>query len=553
MRSSNLLLALTWTSLSSAAGFCPFLGPVFPAPKSYSSPSFQSDLTKLKSAIEDAFVSGNTTHGPVNANDTYSIQIFAASEASPILDWHRRGVDVAGNSSIGGDSIYRIASTTKLLTVYLLLLEAGDGIFNDVVTKYLPELAGKGFYDQITVGALAGYAAGIVSDAYGVDTLPNGGLRAAFPEAFPELDPDEVSPCVYGQSGCTREIFLQHIATRRQVYLPNTTPAYSNTEYAALGLILESASGKSYAEALKSLLADPLSLKATTVTTPSDSTDGVIVGSLEPSAWNLTLDGAGIGMGAAFSTANDMTAIGKAILSSSLLDSNTTRAWLQPTSHTSSLIGAVGLAWEIFRATLGPAENNRVVDLYTKSGNVGGYGANLVLVPDFGVGFVILSASRRGRVPFELSGVIVDHLLPALEEAARVEADEKYAGTYIATNGLNSSVTLSTTAGEPGLSIDSWFSNGTDIRYDPRIFGAPQHFQVYPTNIKSKDGSEESWRTSFIALQDVGPFSACPSWVVTDRPTYGVYGVDEFVFHLDGSGKVTALELKALKITLQRQ
>lgn len=389
---------------------------------------------------------------------------------------------------------------------------------------------------------------------YGVDGLPGGGLRAAFPEAFPELDPEEIPPCNYEQFSCTRKIFLDHVATRRQVYLPNTMPAYSNANFAALGLILETVTGKSYAEALSSLLVNPLNLsKNTVVTPPGDSANGVIVGDEASSGWNLTFDDPGIGMGAAFSTANDMKNIGRAILSSSLLDANTTRAWLHPTSHTSSLIGAVGRPWEIFRATLGPAENNRVVDLYTKGGNFGGYGANFVLMPDFDVGFVVLTAGRRGRVPYEISGVIVDHLLPALEEAARVEADDAYTGTYTATNGLNSSVTLTTTPGVPGLSIESWFSNGTDLRYDPRIFGAPEHFQVYPTNIKREDGLKESWRSSYISLQDMGPFSACPSWVVADRPTYGVYGVDEFVFHLDSSGKATALELPAFKITLQRQ
>lgn len=63
-----------------------------------------------------------------------------------------------------GDSIYRIASTTKLFTVYLLLLKVGDGIFNDPVPKYLPELAGIQNWDEITVGALAGYMGGIVSE-----------------------------------------------------------------------------------------------------------------------------------------------------------------------------------------------------------------------------------------------------------------------------------------------------------------------------------------------------------------------------------------------------
>lgn len=385
---------------------------------------------------------------------------------------------------------------------------------------------------------------------HGTDTLTQGGFGDFFPDAFPPLSKDELSPCNYNKTGCTRDVFLAALANRRQTYLPNTTPGYSNAAFATLGLILEEITGGSYSEALRNLLVSPLNLTGTTDSTPSNSSRGVIVGNEAASNWNLILDGAGTGMGAVFSTPNDVSAVGRAILSSSLLPRNTTRAWLQPTAFTSSLIGAVGRPWEIFRAALGPADNNRVVDLYTKSGNVGGYGSILVLVPDYEVGFVVLHAGRRGRVPFELSGLIVDALLPALEEAARIEADEGFAGTYIGPNGLNSTVVLSSTAGVPGLSIDQWISNGTDILM--LLSGSPAPFQLYPTNIKSEDGREQSWRSSFISLEDTGPFSACPSWVALDRPTYGVYGLDEFVFHSNADGKVVGVEIKAQSIVLEK-
>jgi CubicO group peptidase (beta-lactamase class C family) len=386
---------------------------------------------------------------------------------------------------------------------------------------------------------------------YGVDGISGGGLGALLPNAFPPLDADENSPCQYGISGCNRETFLKHLATRRQVYLPNTTPAYSNAGFATLGLILEAATGMSYADSLSKLLNTPLELNATTAATPSDSKRGVIIGDESAAGWDTIIDGPGIGMGAMFSSANDMSTIGRAILSSSLLSSNTTRAWLKPTSHTSSLIGAVGRPWEIFRATLGPAEDNRVVDLYTKSGNFGAYGANLVLIPDYDVGFIAMMAGQRGSVPFELSGVIVDHLLPALQETARVEADAAFAGTYTATNGLNSSFVLTTTPGVPGLTIKEWVSNGTNLLQD--MFGLPQGFQMYPANVGSEDGKTSSWRLSYVFLNDVGAFSACPSWVALDRPTYGVYGLDELEFNLNEDGKAVSVEPKALKIVLKRQ
>ncbi|KAH7348219.1 beta-lactamase/transpeptidase-like protein [Pyrenochaeta sp. MPI-SDFR-AT-0127] len=536
---------------SGLAKTCPFLGPVFPAPKSLStSQSFQSTLSSIRTNIESAITAGNSSHGPLDPASSYSIQIFSSRDEKPLFDYHRRGSDVVGNRPIDGDSIYRIASTTKLITVYLLLLQSGDGIFNDKVAKYLPELAGKQNWDEITVGALAGYIGGIVSELYGTDTLAQGSIGDFLPDAFPPLPPKDVSPCMYNQTGCTREVFLEALAGRRQAYLPNTTPGYSNAAFATLGLVLESVTGLSYGEVLRNSLSVPLHLTGTTDSTPSNSSRGVIVGSESASQWNMVLDGAGIGMGALFSTPNDLSAIGRAMLSSSLLPSNTTRAWLQPTAFTSSLIGAVGRPWEIFRAVIGPAENNRVVDLYTKAGNFGGFGSIFVLVPDYDIGFVVLHAGRRGRVPFEVSGLIVDELLPALEETARVEADAAFAGTYTAPNGLNSTFVLSSTAGIPGLTVDQWISNGTDIV--AQIFGSPERIQLYPTNIKSADGRQYSWRASSISLEDTGPFSACPSWVALDRPTYGVYGLDEVVFHLNEDGKAIRVELKAQSIVLDK-
>ena len=160
-----------------AANICPILGPVFPAPRNlHSVAAFQDTLEGIRAKIEEAFIAGNTTHGLVNSNDTYSIQIFSTASEDLLFDYHRRGSDVLGNRTIDGDSIYRIArypprspnvtiaSTSKLITVYLLLLQSGEEIFGHKVTKYLPELSGVSFWDEITVGSLAGFLGGIVAE-----------------------------------------------------------------------------------------------------------------------------------------------------------------------------------------------------------------------------------------------------------------------------------------------------------------------------------------------------------------------------------------------------
>jgi hypothetical protein len=223
---------------------------------------------------------------------------------------------------------------------------------------------------------------------------------------------------------------------------------------------------------------------------------------------------------------------------------------MKPSSFTSSLVGAVGPGFEIYRAVLN-AKHNRVVDLYTKGGNLPGYGANLIMIPDFNVGIVLMQAGRRSTVGTSILGMVLDDLLPALEEEARVQADAVFAGTYTANNGLNSTVKLTSTPGIPGLSVVEWVSNGTNMRSD--YLGNPEWVQMYPTNILSKDGKQFSWRSSDFTLPDTGsPLDACPSWGAINRPTWGVYGLDEFVFHLDEDGKARGLEPTALKIVLDK-
>ncbi|KAI7777762.1 hypothetical protein LA080_003110 [Diaporthe eres] len=393
----------------------------------------------------------------------------------------------------------------RQVNLYLLLLEAGEGIFSEKVTKYLPELQGAAHWDNITVGSLVGYVGDITAELFDTTSLPGGDISAVFPGAFPPLAANETSECSYGTGGCTREVFIRNLLDRRPAYMPNTTPAYSNAAFATLGLVLEEVGNSSFDEALRRLLVAPLGLKGTTSLAPN-STNAVIPGDATASGWDHDLsDTPAAAEGGLFSSPNDISAI----------------------------------------------EDNRVVDLYSKPGNHLGYGANLILIPDFEVGIVVIMAGQRGTIGTTIAGVIIDELLPALDEAARAQADSAFAGTYTATNGLNSTITLATAPGIPGLSIMEWVSNGTDLRRS--WLQGVEHFQMYPTNIVSEDGKQVSWRSAYVSVPDTGsPFDACPSWVGIDRPTHGVFGVDEYVFHLGEDGRAWGFEPKALKIVLEK-
>jgi hypothetical protein len=127
-------------------------------------------------------------------------------------------------------------------------------------------------------------------------------------------------------------------------------------------------------------------------------------------------------MGGIYSTANDLSALGRSIL----LHSSFAQHYpgLDETDHSHlTLTRSVGRHWEIYRLVL-PQPDNRVTDIYTKSSSLGLYSSILALPLDYGVGFVTLAAGQGSHAA--LDGLIADIALPEFETIARKEADSVY-------------------------------------------------------------------------------------------------------------------------------
>ncbi|KAF2243628.1 beta-lactamase/transpeptidase-like protein [Trematosphaeria pertusa] len=449
---SSILVSL-FLSSPFAAGSCPLYGPVFPTPTNLaSSASIKDALQTLTETISASFKSENSSYGPVDSTAAYTVQIFSLESEKPLLEYYHDGTTLSnttGVQTVDGDTIFRVGSISKLITVYLFLTELGDSLWNDPVTQHIPELRNRTRseqnpvdyvnWEQITLGAIAGHVAGLPRDF--VDLL---GLYANDGSyGFPVLPPSEYPACILTATNytCNREQFFNAINDRQPTFLPNTKATYSNTGMMLLGYALESITGRSYEDILKTALMDPLSLTGTSYSKPDD-TKGAIPFNTTFSQWARDF-GDGAPMGGLYASTDDLSKIGRSILISTLLDENSTRAWLKPTSYTSSLIGDVGRPWEIFRAAdIGPSK--RLIDLYTKGGDFGTYHTNLAVVPDYNIGFAIAVGGMGSHI--FLDNLIVDTLFPALEIAAREQANGVYAGTYTATNGLNSSLVLNTDA-----------------------------------------------------------------------------------------------------------
>jgi CubicO group peptidase (beta-lactamase class C family) len=259
--------------------------------------------------------------------------------------------------------------------------------------------------------------------------------------------------------------FFDGFTKRHPVHAPSVSPTYSNVAFQILAYALESITGKTYEQMLDVDLIKKLSLNGTSYAAPINISLGIIPGSILTSGWNFDIGDEGPA-GSLYSSSSDMVALGRSILSSSLISRKQTNRWLKPISFTSALQNAVGAPWEIFRIQL--TEPPKIIDAYTKDGGLGAYTSMIVLIPDLDMGYVILAASPATDPPLGspvLAELCAEFLVPAAEASAREEADERYAGTYASTDlmKLNSSIVITTDPTRPGLGVESWYSNDTDL------------------------------------------------------------------------------------------
>lgn len=259
-----------------------------------------------------------------------------------------------------------------------------------------------------------------------------------------------------------------------------------------------------------------------------------------------------------YATPHDIALIGRSILSSTLLPFPITRRWLKPHSFTSSSTQSVGAPWEIQRLSIGP--NNRLVEMYTKAGDLPGYSSLLVLIPDWDIGFAILAAgdptvSSVDKMVVLVAETIADIFLPSVEDAARSAADYTFSGTY--TNSTsNSSVTLTTNPELPGIGLTSWISNGVNVLASEI---AESSASLYPTGLKKMTADGETvmgFRAVFedtLETQVGGVFSqACVSWEMVDGTYWGEVGSDEFLIVVGVDGVATGVVPRIMREALGR-
>ncbi|KAL2829128.1 beta-lactamase/transpeptidase-like protein [Aspergillus pseudoustus] len=566
----KVILSCFLVAVYAAAQICPLPGPAFPAPQaSVSGTAWDRATKKFLLGLKNVYHPDlNSQKDPAIDPDviSFTIQFYNARDSQPLFEYYHTATSARNNTigvnKVDEDTVFRTASCSKVWTVLLLLIETGHATFHDPIVNYIPELReaietrsnDRDFdeldlvsWDEVTIGELASQMSGIERQ-YGIGDL---GLNAQLMESlgFPSLDDSDLPLCSLDPA-CTRAEFLSGILDRHPVFPVSSSPAYSNDAYQLLAYALETITGESYEELLNTRLIDPLGLSRSSFGKPDDQLGIIPVNS---AGWDMDI-GDVTPAGGIYSSTKDMTTVGRAILNHDLISPAETRRWLKPVAQTSEIGFLVGAPWEIFSLT-----KPRFISLYTKAGDIGNYSAMMGLSPDHAAGFTILAAGQGNTLAvMTIADLISKYLIPALDEVAKEEADDRFAGTYQC-KSTNSSLIISTDD-EPGLLITRWINNGKDIlNVIPSLqLGPPPDttdLRLFPAGLEydGKLSFRSVSASGFGSGPNCGPItSACRSWMLVDGSIYGGIGMDEFVFETGTDGRAVGVSPRAMRVYLTK-
>ncbi|KAL5342031.1 beta-lactamase/transpeptidase-like protein [Aspergillus crustosus] len=593
--------SLVLTSLALSGAQANFLGPLFPAPR---------DLTSHNSLVAAGWKNLTTNlarglHGHSNSTAallkdlTFSIGLFSSRDADASkLQYHHTAPEVRnateGTHMVDGDSIYRVASVSKLFTVLAGLVELDKADWERPLSEVFPIFAQTlrensdnidsvydTQWDEIPVSALASHLGGI--NQYGApwyndllvtnisNTISGTYQPAADPNIYglppvPNDDPKAWPPCASEEGAlgiCSPDDYLAGVASNPPLFRSWSSPAYSNNGLTLLGLAIANLTGKPIEDVYQESIFDPLELTSSYSVHPPDSESSRFVVP-SPAGFNVE-SGLSAPSGGIFSTLNDLAKFGVGILNSTLLSPAETRRWFKPVTHTSNLHYAIGAPWEIYRYV--EPTTGLVTDIYTKLGDSGNYGSISAYFPEFDAGFSVITTSSkatRSTQTLALIQAIVDSVLPALFAQANTELAHNYAGRYVSTTeGLNSSITLAAAKkGAPGLVITNWISNGTDITRRIPLITPAQDYRLRPAiPLQGKSGQAVFRPASVpgpsIALSPDATlftnFYSGDDFAFLGQSQYAGIYLNEFVFDVEEDGSVSALSPAAWRVKLEKQ
>lgn len=264
-------------------------------------PTFAQDGSDYQATLDEL------VQAYVEENSAITVQV-----TTPDGIWQAAGGEAFPNQPTAIDDRFRIGSMSKTFVSALTLLLVEDGYFSldDMASDYLSDevVANLANADEVTLRQLLSMRSGIP------DYLETDAFWEAV-EATPSYE-------------WTAEEALAYAYDESALFAPDEDFYYSNSNYLLIQLVIESTTGRSYAEVMREYILDPLGL-SNTYTQVSERLPGGFVEGYEDFDFDGTSDavsnindGAGLADGGLVSTVADITTFYQALLATESLLSN---------------------------------------------------------------------------------------------------------------------------------------------------------------------------------------------------------------------------------------
>jgi CubicO group peptidase (beta-lactamase class C family) len=480
--------------------------------------AFEADIQWTESTLKQVVAGTNGYGAPA---DAISISVFLPNGA-PIYEagFGKRRANESGASTVDGDSIFRMASITKMFTAAQLMLQKQQGLLSfeedvsDILHDFKPTTEGWTTTSEtqvITTRQLLSHMSGLIRDEIfeAPWPIPREGNRSA-PNKFP-----------------SRAAFMEAVHKTPAVMASYQTPVYSNIAFDVAGWVSEKIAHTPYPDLLARDIFEPLGLSSSRFNLSIETIDRIVVPETKYAGWaDLDMED-GSPAGGLYSSAADLRRFGQELLdpqhSSKFLTKQTIREWLKPLHVFDDNLLSVGLSWEIYTVSV----DGRRMSLYTKSGSLPGFHTLFGVDPEREFGFTLLISGQETDNSTALAIRIAKRFARTVGlEREKILAQE-YAGTYRAGEDTVAELKVS----DGGLALTRLVLNGTDV-FEALHWGEGDNGEValWPTH------EPRAFRLA-LGRPPVEPYGACLYKMASIDPLYSNgYPVDLLV--LDGQKMV---------------
>ncbi|MDH5218457.1 MAG: beta-lactamase family protein, partial [Gammaproteobacteria bacterium] len=303
--------------------------------------------------------------------------------------------DVDKEARANPETVYRIGGVTTLFTAVAIMQLVDQGKFglDEPLKKLVPKYSSRSHWTKnkpITIRHLLTHHSGLPITLYK-------GMWSSQPES--------------------NDALLQRLSETYTSYRPGEVYAFSNLGYVLLGMVIENVTGLSYKEYVQKNIIEPLGMKNTGFDLDEKIMPKLATGYKKDEAKPLLFarDVASMGL---YSTAEDVSKLMPVFFgNTSLLSFSARKAMMISHFNPELNMGRkFGFAWNIDDNRLYQVE--RVMNRW---GSTLMYRARVIMLPDYGLGVVVLANSSKGfRAIDEIS---VETLRVALEVKEGVKHD----------------------------------------------------------------------------------------------------------------------------------